>query len=150
MGPTAATDLSNIISLSFPFSLKRWGAVQTQTIESIIKVASAGQSCRFLSAHYSKIVRHTFWQLRVFFPAEIVCPALPPVSLRFPLRDEVHTASKCHFIHTAEYLPAIKSVQEFSYSSDPFAFRLYRNSHRDARAQKLLLWEEAQKKPHDV
>lgn len=78
---------------------------------------------------------------------EIVPPALPPVPLRFPLRDEVRS----HCFNVSFYSYGWISVGHeqragISYSSDAFAFGWYRNSHRDAPAQKQLIWEGAQTK----
>lgn len=158
---SAAPDLSNVINLSwtrFPQVPGNVGGKGAQlalfcfALKSIKtwwhKLASAAQSCRVLPAHCSKIVRHiTFRHLRAFFPAELVPPALPPVPLRFPLRDEV--SSHCFKVSFYSYgWISVGHEQRagISYSSHPFAFRWYRNFHRDAWAQKQLIWEEAQKK----
>lgn len=74
------------------------------------KLVSAAQSCRFLPSLKNSHI--TSWRLRALFPVEI---ALSRPS-KVPLKEMklVHTASKCHFIHTAEYLSTMNSVQEFN------------------------------------
>lgn len=101
------------------------------------KLASAGQSCRFRSTRCSEQESHvTFWHLGAFLSSWNSSPSTPTCPFR--RWELVHTASKCHFIRTAESPAAMNSVQKCH--TPPIRLRsdCTENSHRHARAQKLL------------
>lgn len=92
----------------------------------------------FLPAQCSNIVQLL---LTLSLP-ELLPPALQPVRRRLPSRDEIIS----HRFKVSFYSYGWISEQELHTPPIRFVFRLYRNFHRDARrrAQKQLIWEEAQ------